>query len=234
MADLEPELRDVGTRLAVPEPPDLRAAVRARVDRPATGSAIRWRRWVVAVVAALVAGGLVASPQARAALADMLRFAGVEVEWGSDDPTGPPNAPLPGQQPTTLAAARAQVDFPVAVPAALGTPDQVFVADQGRVVSLRYGSGSDQIRLDVFEGRLDPVFIKTIREAVTYVRIAGVEAMWLTEPHVVRYVDRDGEVRDASARLSASTLIWERGKVSYRLEGELTRERATAIAASVR
>ncbi|EWM63252.1 hypothetical protein MCBG_00385 [Micromonospora sp. M42] len=48
------------------------------------------------------------------------------------------------------------------------------------------------------------------------------------------YVDRSGTERVATARLSAATLIWEQGGLSYRLEGDLTREQALDVAASLR
>lgn len=237
MADLERELNALGAGLAVPEPPDVRAAVRARITTPATETRRRLtgpRRWAVAAVAAVLATAVAATPQARAAVADLLRFAGVDVHWGSPDPDAPARAPLPGQRAVaSLEAARQVVDFEVGAPAALGEPDRVLVADSGRVVSLLYGSRADRIRLDVFEGRLDPTFVKTIGEPVEYVDV-GAMAVWLAGPHEVRYVDRDGVVRSESARLAANTLIWERGTVSYRLEGQLTRDRATAIAESVR
>lgn len=235
MADLEPELRGVGTRLALPDPPDVRSAVRARIAAPPASRTLAGpRRWVVAVIAALVATALAASPQARAAVADLLRFAGVEVHWGSPDPDAPSRAPLPGQEATGLDAARRAVDFAVRVPAELGEPDRVLVSDSGRVASLLYGSGPGQVRLDVFEGRLDPLFVKTIDEPVEQVDVGEVEGLWLTGPHLVRYVDRDGVIRGESARLSASTLIWEQAAVSYRLEGDLTRDDAIAIAESLR
>jgi hypothetical protein len=51
---------------------------------------------------------------------------------------------------------------------------------------------------------------------------------------VVIYDDRDGILREASARLAASTLIWESDGITYRVEGDLTEAEAVAIAESLR
>jgi hypothetical protein len=234
MADLEQELRDLGTALDVPEPPDVRGLVRARIESQRRSPAIR-PRWVVAALAAILAAGLAASPDARAAIAEVIRIAGIDVRWGenAEAPTTP-RSPLPGQRPTDLEAAREQVGFEIGVPERLGEPDRVLVADAGRVVTLLYGPASDRIRLDEFDGRLERVFVKTLGIEAEQALVTGDTAWWLPEPHPIRYVDRDGVVRDETARLAGHTLIWESDGVSYRLEGDLTREQAVAIAESVR
>jgi hypothetical protein len=238
MVDLERELRTLGADLDVPEPPDVRGAVRARIasSRPTPLPTPTVRpRWVVAALAAILAVALVASPQARAALADVIRIAGIDVRWGDDaDAPATPRSPLPGQRPTDLAAAREQVGFEIGVPTRLGEPDRVTVADAGRVVTLLYGPVADRIRIDEFDGRLESVFVKTLGIEAEQELVTGDTAWWLPAPHPLRYVDRDGVVRHETARLADSTLIWQSGAVSYRLEGDLTREEAVAIAESVR
>jgi hypothetical protein len=234
MADLEQELRTLGTALDVPEPPDVRAAVRTRIAAPRRSPAIR-PRWAIATLAAILAVGLAASPDARAAIADVIRIAGIDVRWG-DDTEAPTTsrAPLPGQRPTDLQAAREQVSFEIGVPERLGDPDRVVVADAGRVVTLLYGPAADRIRLDEFDGRLHPVFVKSLGIEAEQALVTGDAAWWLPAPHPIRYVDRDGVVRTETARLAGPTLIWEADGVSYRIEGHLTRAEAVAIAESVR
>ena len=56
--------------------------------------------------------------------------------------------------------------------------------------------------------------------------------MWLEEPHVLAFVDRDGNFRESTARLAGKTLIWQQGDVTLRLEGELSMEEALRIARS--
>jgi hypothetical protein len=99
-----------------------------------------------------------------------------------------------------------------------------------RVVSLRYPGA----RVDEIDGRIAPVFEKFTRaEDVVQTTVEGARALWVPRPHPVLYVDRLGIIREESARLAARTLIWERGDVTYRLEGDFTRQQAVTIAASI-
>ncbi|HYJ70086.1 MAG TPA: hypothetical protein VEX15_20720 [Nocardioidaceae bacterium] len=234
MADLEYELRELGSVLVVPDPPDVRADVRARIGVLTERPAAHRRRWLAAVAALAVAIGLAASPHARAALAEVVRFAGVDVHWGDTDAPTTPESPLPGERAVKLDAARDRAAFPIGVPTRLGAPDRVQVADSARVVSLLYGSGRDAIRLDEFEGRWEPIFEKTIMIEGVSVDVGAEPGYWLPGPHAVRYVDRDGHVHDETARLAGNTLLWQSAGVTYRLEGGLSRAEAVAIAASMR
>lgn len=65
-------------------------------------------------------------------------------------------------------------------------------------------------------------------------RIGDADGIWVPHPHQVIYVDRDGTVREESARLADTTLIWTAGGVTYRIEGRLTAAAAVAIAESMR
>jgi hypothetical protein len=235
MSDIERELRALADTVVVPDPPDVRAAVRARIATPAGPARSTRPRWIAAIVVALLATGLVASPQARAAVGDVLRFAGVDVQWGSDADDAPrvPESPLPGAEPASLVAAREQAAFEIGVPSLLGPPDRVVVADRARVVSLLYDGPDGRIRLDEFDGRLEPIFYKTVDHSAMRTPVNGNDGWWLSGPHSVRYVDRDGVVHNETARLAASTLIWVSGAVSYRLEADVERDEAVRIAESI-
>ncbi|WP_410809039.1 hypothetical protein [Micromonospora sp. 067-2] len=238
MADLERELRDLSAWLETPDPPDVSARVRAQLFEPAP----RRRRWRPFVAAALVALLLLLLPPGRAALADavagLLRFAGVTVVTSSEPvvPTGTPS-PLPSLRAVTLDEAQRAVRFPVRLPVKLGPPERVLVADPDgtgacRVATLLYRSGA--LRIDAFDGSLDLAFHKqTSRPASEWVQVDGDFAIWVGGPHVLSYVDRAGEVRQETARLAASTLIWQEAGVSYRLEGDLTKLEAIEIAESL-
>ncbi|MFI7489942.1 hypothetical protein ACIBXA_16345 [Micromonospora echinaurantiaca] len=242
MDDLERELRALSTSLRTPEPPDVTARVRARLVAPPAPRRIRWRRWRYHLAAALVALLVALLPPGRAAVADavagLLRFAGITVDTSSepDLPTGTPS-PMPSQRPAALAEAQRAVRFPIRVPAALGPPEQVLVADPDgtgghRVATLLYRGGA--LRLDAFDGRLDPVFHKQASGPGTeLVQLDGDFAVWVGGPHTVAYVDRTGTVRVETARLAASTLIWEEAGVTYRLEGEVTKAEAMEIAGTL-
>ncbi|GIJ79811.1 hypothetical protein SAMN05443287_102612 [Micromonospora phaseoli] len=244
MDDLERELRELSLFLDTPAPPEVAAQVRARLTAaPRSRRIAVRRRWRYALAAALAALLVAVLPPGRAAVADavtgLLRFAGITISTSSA-PVPPPGSPspLPAQRPAALDEAGRLVRFPIRTPAALGPPDQVLVADPDgtgshRVATLLYHGGT--LRLDAFDGRLDPVFFKQAGGSGTeWTQVGGVPAVWIGGPHPVTYVDRDGTVRQESARLAAATLIWEDAGVTYRLECSLTRVEAVEIAASMR
>jgi hypothetical protein len=220
--------------LEVPPPPDVRAAVRARLlARPR-------RRWRVVAAAVAVALLIAVVPPARAAVAHavtgLLNFAGVRVKHGAPAPAASPS-PLPSLRSADLDNARRMAHFPVGVPAKLGVPEQVQLADPGpdgapRVVSLSYGRGS--IRLDEFDGQLDPSFLKTQSGPdVQWVQVRDGIGMWFPAPHAVEYIDRQGVLHEETSRLAGPTLIWTAGTVTYRLEGFATLDTAIEVALSV-
>jgi hypothetical protein len=233
--DLIDELRDLESWLAVPEPADQRVAVRERLSRNEIG---RWRVWLAAAVAA-VAVTVVAVEPARAAVVDavasVLRIAGIEVERSNN--AAPPQSspsPLPSAGSVSLDVAKQKAPFPVRIPTALGPPERVELADPDdngvpRVVSALYRGGA--VRFDQFDGSAG-AFLKQARDA-QWVDLGGDMAIWLSGPHTLTYVDRTGAERTATARLATPTLIWERGQVTYRLEGFTSLDEARTAALSL-
>ncbi|HEV2780304.1 MAG TPA: hypothetical protein VGX25_13005 [Actinophytocola sp.] len=241
---VEVALRDLGAHLAVPEPPDVTDAVLARLDEPPARPRFGQSRLVkvaAVVLAVLVALGalITVSPPVRAAVLNLLRFAGIELRTDSAPPASlPPSpAPLPNERVVDLPTARQLSRFPVAVAEALGPPERVLLIDgtPPRMVSLLYRGGT--VRLDQFDGTLDLALYKKLvgGEGFDWVQRPGGEpAIWVDRPHEVVYVDRDGHEHVESARLSGRTLIWQAGNVTMRLEGDLSVGEALEIAGSVR
>ena len=236
--DLIAELRAVGGFFDVPAAGDQRAAVRARLTR--RKETRRWRIWLIGVLIA-VAAAIGAVEPARAAVVSavggLLRVAGIEVRTGPAAlPAGPSPSPstnpspLPFEQSTTLDAARRAVKFPLRVPAALGDPQEVTIADQARVVTFVFRHG--RVRLDQCDGTIDPIFLKQAPDA-QWVEVGADTGLWLAAPHEVTYVDRDGVERTVTARLAGPTLIWSHGLVTYRLEGLPTLDEALKVARSL-
>ena len=243
---MESELRALSRELDVPPARDVTAAVLQRLDERAvrrhvpvlrTGFLRRprlgWRAALLAVAAVLAV--LIATPQGRAVVIHVLRFAGIEVRQEPGPPRAPENsASLPGQQSMSLAQARRHVSFPIVVPAALGRPSDVVVSDRGRVVSLIYRrTPYGLVRMDEFNGRLNQVvfekFVHAVR--VTDVRVNGSRGLWFKGPQEIVYITRDGTPAAASARLTTgNTLIWSTRQVALRLEGNLSKTAAVAIA----
>lgn len=243
---VEALLRDVGRRLDVPAAPDVTAAVLARLDEPAPSPVWRPVHRLAAAAAVLLVALAVAmtvSPTVRAAVRDLLRIGGVEIVDTAPPPRVPTSVPPgepPGERRVTLDQARAAAAFPLRTPAALGDPDTVLLVDDTdstppRVVTMTYRTPAGTVRIDQFDGRLDPMFRKfSSAEDVVPVTVDGDHGFWVDRPHPVFYLDRDGVQREEAARLAVSTLIWERGGVTHRVEGASTRAEALAIAESLR
>jgi hypothetical protein len=255
LAAVESELRAVGRELEVPPASDLTTAIRQRLTTAVTqrrrgpvarpqipawrsavpGIRLGWRVALIVVAACLAV--LIATPQGRAVVSHVLRFAGIDLSQQQGPVPAPANSTsLPGQRPTSLQQARRLVSFPILVPAALGPPSQVAVSDRGRVVSLIYRHSTyGFVRLDEFDGHLDQVvFEKFVHFAkVTRVKVNGARALWIEGPQELVYVTRDGMIVAASARLTAgNTLIWGTSRVALRLEGNVGVTAAVAIARS--
>jgi hypothetical protein len=245
---VESELRAVGRDLEAPPARDLTVAVRQRLQGRAvrrhyvpglgTGTLRRRPVWrAVLVVVAAVLAVLVATPQGRAVINHMFRFAGVELRQGPGPVSSPARSPsLPGERSTSLEKARRQVSFPILVPTALGQPADVVVSDAGRVVSLIYSrTPHGLVRMDEFAGHVDQIYFEKLVHFsdVTQVEVNGTAGLWIKGPHELVYVTRDGTTDVASARLTTgNTLIWGTRQVALRLEGNLGKATALAIANS--
>ena len=120
------------------------------------------------------------------------------------------------------------------MPAVLGEPEQVRVADAGRVVSMSWRDGT--VVLDQFEGAFGPVFHKQVGGLeMVEVDLDGTRGWWIPGPHDLVYVDGEGRTLSATARLAGRTLIWDGSAgVTFRLEGaDISRREAVAIASTV-
>jgi hypothetical protein len=213
----EAALRDLGRRIHVPEPPDVTAQVLTRINAPR-----RRNRWLAALVAAVTAFAVAfaVSPAVRAGVQNLLEFAGVEFRTSAPQSVAPP---LTGNE-VSLEEARKEMPFEIHLPEELGEPDRITV-HEGRFVTLHYGN----LRLDQFDGTISSTIGKLIHQE-------GVEQIddkvWIPYPHVFFYIDRDGQWHTEEPQAAGQTLLWQRGQVTHRLEGDLTRERALEISES--
>jgi hypothetical protein len=244
------QLRELGRWLDVPPESDVVTAVRARLRTAGSIGRPHRRLWqaaaVLAVVVTVAAGIVVASPQVRAALLDVLRIGSVEVHPGRAPTSTRSPARLPpvvGLHPTTLTAAERSADFHVYVPAApLQRPDEVLVENGPRptYVALRYRAGPGRppvstgglaVQIDEIAGDSTRFFEKYLdRASARRVGVGGAPGVWIDGPHELIVVDRAGEVRVEQPRLATRTLVWQRDGVTLRLEGDLTLPQALAIA----
>ncbi|MEO3891126.1 hypothetical protein [Nonomuraea sp. B5E05] len=206
-----------------------RRGAAGRGRRTAGRRRARWKVVAAAVVAVLAVTA--ATPQGRAAVAAILRFAGVEVEIG-DTPPEPvtTRTSLPAERTVSLADIPELVDFAVRIPARLGEPRRVTVADHGRVVSMFWPGG---VRLDQFSGAVGPYFYKQLGPPwPDHVMVGTYSAWWLPGEHPLGYIRRQDGTH-VPLRQAASTLVWQRGTLNYRLEGAGDVDEAVAVARSL-
>ena len=115
-----------------------------------------------------------------------------------------------------------------------GRVDLVYRARPGLPASQFTDAG---LLITEFQGRPTPEFLKkvAVMGVVEEVTVGGEPGYWFSgEPHFFTYVDAQGNLRDERTRLAGNTLIWQRGDLTLRLEGQLPREQAIRIAESMR
>ena len=243
MNDLERALTELGRRIAVPAAPDLAPAVLARIEprrvRPHP------RRWVLAIALFVLAAfaATLAIPDARSALFRVLLIGGEQIELVDELPAVTPQPPgldleLALGQRSTLEQARAGAGFDIRE--LEPEPDRVYLGARGTVWFL-YGTPQN-VRLLVAQtpgATVDePFIIKKLAASGTHVEevsVEGARGYYLGgSPHLVLLLDQSGEVIEESARLARNVLVWEANGVTYRLEGDLTRDEALTLAESLR
>lgn len=230
------------------------AAARPPADRTAARRAGgRGRRRRSVVRRALLVAGLVLVLATGAAAAAGLGVPGIVLR-----PSAPDAARVPGQsgasdgggrtgalaqdqgflgRPVSLAEARAEADFAVAVPdlAWLGPPE-VFVADQppGGRVSLRYPDAG--VLLTQFRAELDDAFfVKGLVPpfAPEPVTVAGAQGWWVEGRRSFTYRDADGRAVTDLLGQATNALLWSREGITHRLETDLPQARAIEVGAAV-
>jgi hypothetical protein len=149
----------------------------------------------------------------------------------------------------TLDAASARLGYPIALPAALGAPDEVYLLDfrSGGQVSLMYRPRPDLpaasstgvgLLLGELRGSLPSggPMLKGIPPGtrVEDVTIRTTHGYWIEgDPHVFVYQDDNGQFDTQTTRLASNVLLWEDHPLTLRLESALSRDAALAIAESV-
>jgi hypothetical protein len=261
--NLEEALRRLREAVLVPAHPDYAASVQQRLHaRASSGSpdgngSRRSRQWLRPIVVAglalsLVIVAAVSFPDARRAVADLFGLSGVRVlsTPSSDTPRTMIDTTSDFGDRVTLSEARALVSFDVALPTEPGfaTTDSVYVQTGPGLESVtlvyrpRPGfpeilSSNVGLILSEYAGQAAPYFDKyvdrrrpptpvTVDGAWPGLRFAGRPQVLIRGPSGVVYSERP--------RISAPTLVWQIGEVTYRLEAAIDNQRALDIAATVR
>ena len=240
MPELEQELVALGADVAYPPTPDLAADVRRRVEaEPARGLTWPSRRLIVVALAVLaIVAGVMAVPQARSTILRLFGIGGVTVVQVEELPRVDAPPIYLGQR-VSRAEAERRADFEVLEPD-VDDPEAVYVLDgpTGVQVGFRWGSARrPRLLLTQFRGRVGTEFARKVAgegTRIEHVRVDGAPALWLSgRPHFFYYVDAAGNPHEQQLALARNTLLWTKGPLTFRLEGELTKSKALEIAESV-
>jgi len=236
MPELDLVLRELGRQIEFPPTPDLAPGVRGRLDERRA-----WRRRSLVIAVAVLAvgiGAVLAVSPARTAILDWLGIRGARIVRVEQLPPAPVVGNLDLGRQVTLAQARRLAPW-LLVPTAegVGSPDRVSYSSEipGGKVTFLWGTPENvHLLLTQFRGE---AFIEKLVQPETkveLVRVDGNRGAWLEDPHVLIYRSSDGQLREDTARLAGKTLLWQRGTVTLRLEGELSKAEALRIARSSR
>ena len=257
---LEERLRLAGRALRYPRTPAISAAVRRRVGATRRGG-ISLRVRIAAVILALLAAAW-AVPDVRARIIEFIQIGVIRIfpaeptsTPGSSGAVPPVQVPLtatsidePRPQPpsvvsiaglageTTLDEARTQVPFEIRLPTyppGLGTPDRVFVQDDGPTVILVWLDevNPDTVRISLHQiGPRGFYLDKYEPRVLEETEVNGEPAIWAEGPYLVRLsVGRE----DFRRLVDGNTLVWKSGGITFRLESTLTLPEAVEIAESL-
>ncbi|MDA0166171.1 hypothetical protein OM076_38255 [Solirubrobacter ginsenosidimutans] len=223
MSDLETALRELDVEW--PDTPDLSHAVQARIAE--RRRKVSWRARIAYFAAALVllgGGTLAVSPAARSSVLEWLGLKSVEIKREAPKP-------VIGRE-LDLGTPLAAPPKGTRIPQALGAPDTAYdtiLPDGTHTVSLVY-TGPPKLLIQVFRARATPFIEKTLGQGATAERVAN--GYWITGAHGFAYQSAKGFGYEQQ-RLADRTLLIERDGLLIRVEGNTTKARALAIAASI-
>ena len=229
MSELELRLIALRDELAWPETPRLAPELERR---PARAVRLRPLALAFAILLAVLAGVLALSPGARSAFLEIFELKGARVEQVETLPEVAAQRVDFGE-PVSRAEAESRVGFELLD---LGKPDGIYVRD--RLASVIYGDVSSprlvlsQLRGAIYEGFVKKTGSRGTRvERVTVDREPGLFISG--DQHFVMFRDETGAITDELTYLAGTVLLWNRGDLLLRLEGELTRAEALELAESV-
>ena len=229
MNELERRLQELGGEIAYPATPRFELQLgqerRRDVRRPLV--------LALAVIVVAFAGMLALSPGARSAFLELFHIRGATVELVETLPDIRAQRLDFGERVSREEAER-RAGFDLLD--LEEQPDAIFIRPDG-LVSLVYGDPAkprlvlSQARGGIFDG-----FIKKMGSRGTTVRrveVGGEPGLYVSGPeHFVMFLDENGFVSDERTYLAGTVLLWNRGPLLLRLEGDLTEREALRLAES--
>ena len=237
MTDLEQQLVALGAEIGFPPTPEL-AMPTTTEPRP------RPRRLVLAGIAlaalALCFGAvLAASPGARSGLRDLFGIGSVRVTRLEGAPPEASGPLVPFGQPVSLDEAEHAVTFELRRPSTIrGRPPSQIYLDRtvgGGLVSFVWCCRPRIVLSELLGDRIEYLH-KMVGPStrIENVSVDGNPGLWVEgSDHILRVIDSNGTYQQRSIPVRGGVLLWIAHSLTLRLEGDLTREQALAIARSV-
>ncbi len=247
MRELEQRLEAAAPFYDFPATPDLAGVARSRLPERRPRSRTRVAL-VFAVAVALVAGAVLAlSPGARSGVADLLdRVPGIHLERRVSLPVTRFNDPPYYGTEIDLEEARERFDLPLRFPAGLGEPDRVYVrADQpGEMITAIFGGDDRRAELVFSQWKTGgpTLFYKVLggNSEAEFTSVDSNLGVWIHGyDHGVWYFapgSAGGQHEEhwrAEGYLAGNVLAWRVGDVVFRLEADVTKQRALELARSL-
>jgi hypothetical protein len=237
-------LADLGPAVEWPPTPDLAPRVRRRMARGRPPGPNLTVLLLAAALAAALAAGL--------ALSVYLGLRGATISRVQTLPSTSPQQPGGvgarldlGVRYGSTAEAAAVAGFRPLVPQSLGEPDEVYYRPDPGVVTLLYRPRPDlpptsdrEVGALVMEARASVdrnSFAKLAGPGTTVepLTVGGSRGFWISgAPHGFFFYTGAG--RTDSFRLAGDVLVWNHGELVVRIESSLDRDRALAVAGTVR
>jgi hypothetical protein len=238
MNDIGKALLELGREIDFPPTPDL--VVGAELAR-ARHRRLRRLRALALVVAVAVATAisLALSPGARSAFRELFGIGGVEIRLLEEAPQPTAARIVPFGRPVTLARAASAVPFRIRVPTGdvAAPPARVYLDRAGGGIVSLVWCCEPRVVLTELPGSDPGLLQKTIGPStlVEPIDVAGAEGLWVEgADHVLRVVAPTGAWSERPIRVHGGVLLWTSGDVTFRLDGDLTRADALALAERIR
>jgi hypothetical protein len=236
MSALEQRLQALGRELEYPPGPDVTGAVLGRLDR----RPFPWRPVALALAVAVLAlaiGAAFAVPQARSAILRFFHLRGATVERVETLPPAVERSQAGGLgRPLSEDESERVVGFRIVLPPLRGEPRRVYVLGDS-LASVILRSHGHTVLLSEFRASGFDLLKKAAADAtlVEPVQVDGAEGLWIEgAPHTLTYVDRSGRFRERTVRIRGNVLLWNRGPLTLRLEGRLTKAQALQLVHQIR
>ena len=230
MNELERRLQELGGEIAYPATPHFELSFERRPARlPLRPLALGF-----AVLLAVLAGVLAFSPGARSAFLEIFHLKGATVERVEQLPEVEVQTIDFGER-VSLEEAELRVGFDLVD---VGEPDAVFVRGTS-MASLVYGPvDKPRLVLSQMRGAVWDGFVKKVGSSGTQIEnvtVDGERGLYVTgDDHFVMFLDENSNIADEPTYLAGTVLLWNRGDLLLRLEGDLTRAEAVELAESVK